>query len=314
MLILDGASEPLGGRPTSLELARTPALDKLCASGALDRLKTIPDGLPVGTETAVPGLLGWTPSRRVDRAMLEAAAHDVVLARGDRAWRIDVIDDEGGRAREPAIGVAATRLRIELDRHQVRRIGAHRLLVTGPPPLRLASRSGLRLWPEGALPPRIFDHETVVICAIGAVAGLARLMGASVVIPIGATGWIDSDFAAKATAASEAIARGARQVVIHVGAPDEAAHRLDPTAKIAVLERIDRELVTSLSEAVRSADGTLTVLADHGCDPRTGRHCGDPVPRLVWPVQARQVDATRRLNERVVAQLPVALSHAWEAA
>jgi 2,3-bisphosphoglycerate-independent phosphoglycerate mutase len=129
----------------------------------------------------------------------------------------------------------------------------------------------------------VLDARTTVIAARGAAAGAARLMGARVVIPPGATGLPDSDFAAKALYARAAIATGVPRVVVHVGAPDEAAHQRDRELKVASIERADRELLGPVAAAVRAADGRLRVCPDHGCDPATGRHDGAPVPCLTWP-------------------------------
>ena len=49
LVILDGASEPLGPAPTSLERAGTPALDALGREGGLSRVRT------VAPAAAVPG-------------------------------------------------------------------------------------------------------------------------------------------------------------------------------------------------------------------------------------------------------------------
>ncbi|RDI73591.1 Metalloenzyme-type protein [Gaiella occulta] len=304
LVILDGASEPGGATATSLERARTPALDELAAAGTLSRVRTVPAGLPAGSETAIPVLLGWTPAVPVDRGMIEAAARDVPLAEGQRAWRVDVVAADGGRAEETSVGRAADELRAAAPRHSVQPIGEHRLLLTGPPPLPIAAREGLRVWAEGALPPRLLGPATVVVAARGAAAGVARLMGADVVVPDGATGSLDTDLEAKAASALEAMARGAKQVVVHVGAPDEASHRRNPAAKVAAIERIDRELVTPLARAVMRAGGTLRVCPDHGCDPRTGIHDGDPVPCLTWSAGAGGNGGRMRLTERAVAELP----------
>ena len=76
LAILDGASEPVGyGEPTSLELARTLALDRLAREGVLARVRTIAPGLSAGSEAAIPTLLGWVPRAPVDRRALDAAAH-----------------------------------------------------------------------------------------------------------------------------------------------------------------------------------------------------------------------------------------------
>jgi 2,3-bisphosphoglycerate-independent phosphoglycerate mutase len=307
LVILDGASEPLRGRgaPTSLERARTPALDALAASGTVAPLATVPAGLPAGSESAIPALLGWTPPAPVDRAAIEAAAHGIALAPGERARRVDVLDGAGARADAAATVRAAAELRASAPADRVHRLAGHRLLVTGAAPLQAAT-GRLRMWPEGILPPRALDARTVVIGARGSAVGIARLMGAATVVPAGATGDVDTDLVAKARAALDAVAAGATRVVVHVGGPDEAAHRRDRAAKVAALERADRELIAPLADAVLHAGGTLRVCPDHGCDPRTGEHDATPVPCLDWPsAGAARRPAAPRLTERAVAGLPV---------
>ena len=304
LVILDGASEPRRGRTmTSLERARTPALDALAAEGDLTRLRTTPDGLAAGSEVAIPVLLGWVPRAPVHRGLIEAAAHGIAVPEGATAWRVDV--SEGGRR----AGAAATRramlaLSAGAPDHAVHLLTGHRLLVVGRPPLPAAARSGpLVAWPEGEPVPRILDRGTTVIAARGAAAGIGRLMGAEVVVPDGATGSPDSDLTSKTAAASAALAAGARWIVVHAGGADEAAHALDATAKVAFLERADSELIAPLADAVGAAAGTLQVCADHGCDPVTGRHDPEPVPSLTWPGSGDRPPP--RLTERDVAGRPL---------
>jgi 2,3-bisphosphoglycerate-independent phosphoglycerate mutase len=303
LLILDGASEPLGAEPTSLELARTPELDRLASLGTVRRRPTTPDGLPPGSETAIPLLLGWTPSDPLDRGAIEAAARNADVGDGNRAWRIDVLDEDGGRAANDDVTAALRRLGSELPGHIVQSIGGHRLLAIGPAPLPVTQQPALRIWPEGSVPPRILDSNTVLVSAVGAASGIARMMGARVVNPPGATGWIDTDLDGKAAGAEEAATSGAHTVVVHVAAPDEAAHHHDRAAKIAVLERIDRELVPRLAALTARVRGRLTICPDHGCDPATGLHNSDPVPCLEWSALDPQHQTPARLCERGVLQL-----------
>ncbi|WP_354700357.1 2,3-bisphosphoglycerate-independent phosphoglycerate mutase [Paraconexibacter sp. AEG42_29] len=315
VVILDGASErPDDTRETSLERACTPTLDALARSGSLTRLRTVPLGLPPGTEVAVPTLLGWTPDAPVDRGAIEAAAHAIVVPYGARAWRVDVLAAGGARADEDAAVRAAVALRMGAPGHQVHRLGGHRLLVVGPEPLPAAVREptglDLHVWPEGLLVPATLDAGTVMIAAAGAAAGVARLMGAEVVIPDGATGTAASDLAAKAAAAIAAIGGGASRVVVHIGGTDEASHLHDQAAKIDVLERADELLIAPLVAALEKAGGgKLRVCPDHGCDPGTGLHLADPVPSVTWsPATAAEhpdEQPPRRLTENAVAKLPL---------
>ncbi|MCA1689027.1 MAG: hypothetical protein LC720_00805 [Actinobacteria bacterium] len=297
LVILDGASEPLGAAPTSLERARTPVLDWLVREGTLSRVRTVAPGLPAGSETAIPALLGWRPPAAVDRAAIEAAAHGLEVPASHEVWRVDV-----PRGAVATMRRAAAALRADLPGHTVRALGGHRLLVCGPPPLPPATqRPGLRVWPRGVLPPAILGRDTVIVAALGAAVGVGRIMGATVIVPAGATGGPDTDLAAKAAAAANALSRATR-VVVHVGAPDEAAHDRDAAGKVAVIERIDRELLAPLAAAVREAGATLTVCPDHGCDPATGEHDAAAVPHLRWPALGRR--GAGRLTERDVRGLP----------
>jgi len=312
LVILDGASEPLrGDAPTSLEAARTPALDALAAEGRVAPLATVGAGLPVGSESAIPGLLGWTPPEAVDRGAVEAAAYGIEVGFGERAWRVDVVSEGGERADAAATSCAAAALGAGAAGHRVVRLAGHRLLLVGPPPLPAAARSaGLHVWPEGVVPPRLLGSQMVVVGARGAAIGVARLMGAATVVPAGATGQPDSDLSAKAASALDALAAGAERVVVHVGGADEAAHARDRAAKVAVIERADRELIAPLAAALRRDGGTLRVCPDHGCDPATGLHDGTPVPCLDWTAEAEERESVPhiggqingpRLTERAVA-------------
>ncbi len=325
LVILDGASEPVrAGEPTSLERADTPTLDALAERGALSRVQTVPDGLVPGSEVAIPVLLGWTPIGPVDRGAVEAAAQGVPVPDGERAWRIDVRCPTGGRASAVATARAADVLRHGAPRHVVHPLGGHRLLLVGSAPLpdvALAGR-GLRVWPGGLVPPATLDEDTgVVIAAAGAAAGVARLLGARTVVPAGATGLPDSDLLAKVAAARAGLRGGYGRVVVHAGGADEAGHQHDAAAKVAFLERADRELIAPLADAVRAAGGVLRVLPDHGCDPATGAHDALPVPCLTWRPTRPNIDPARpgagtidvrpqaavgrRLTERAVADVPL---------
>jgi 2,3-bisphosphoglycerate-independent phosphoglycerate mutase len=290
LVILDGASEPLGTGPTSLERACTPVLDRLAGEGVVAPLRTVPPGLPAGSETAIPGLLGWLPGAPVDRGVVEAVAHEIDVAAGERARRVDRRDRADAAE---TVGALAARL----PRHRVHHLVGHRMLLVGPgrPP---SLGAELFAWPEGLIPPRLLDESTAVIGARGAAIGVARLMGARTVVPPGATGRLGSDLAAKATAADDAIRAGAARVVVHVGAPDEAAHEHDVAAKVAAIEAADTLLLAPLADAIRGAGGTLRVCPDHGCDPETGEHDAAPVPCLTWPAERA---SGGRLTERAVA-------------
>jgi 2,3-bisphosphoglycerate-independent phosphoglycerate mutase len=291
LVIPDGAAQPLRrGVPTAFEAARTPVLDALAATGEVARVAVTPPGLPAGSEAGVPALLGHPPARPLGRGRIDAAGYGIPVPKGMVPWRADVLDEDGSRA---SAGLART-IAAALGGAWTH---GHRLVLFAPEgsaPAGGASvgaargaaapghTAGVRLWPDGAALPRALDDTTVVVAARGAAAGCARLLGAAVVVPPGATGDVDSDLHAKARAAIDAIERGARRVVVHLGAPDEAAHRRDAGAKVAALEALDAAVLGPLSDAVARTGGTLAVCPDHGTDPFDGTHDASPVPALRW--------------------------------
>ncbi len=302
LVIPDGAAQPpCPGVPTALEAAATPVLDSLAAEGAVVRVATTPRGLPAGSQTGIAALLGVPPRRPVGRGWVDAAAYGIEVPDGLTPWRADVVYRNGRRASiRQARDVCA-----HLGRH-ARAVSGHRLVIVAdarPEGRRLLGLE-VRVWPGGAVPEGELPVDTTVVCARGAAAGLARLLGAHVVVPAGATGDVDSDLPAKAAAASAAAADGATRVVVHVGGPDEAAHRRDADAVVTALERLDAELLAPLREAVAAAGGRLIVCPDHGTDPATGRHDPAPVPAVVWGERVERLGPTA-LSECAVAHAPV---------
>jgi 2,3-bisphosphoglycerate-independent phosphoglycerate mutase len=311
LVIPDGAAQPLRGcGATALASARTPVLDGLAASGEVARVAVTPAGASAGSETGVPALLGHAPTRALGRGRIDAAGYGVPVPSGLVPWRADVLRADGSRA---TAGMART-IAAALGGAWTH---GHRLVLFAPEGAAPAggaasARStaaaeappGVRVWPDGATLPRALDETTVVIAARGAAAGCARLLGAALVVPPGATGDVDTDLHAKARAAVDAIERGAERVVVHVGAPDEAAHRRDAAAKVGALEALDAAVLAPLRDAVARAGGTLAVCPDHGTDPLDGAHDAAAVPALRWGPGIAPA-GPRRMTEAACARAPV---------
>ena len=271
LVIPDGAGE------ASLRAARMPTLHRLASEGATTLIRTTPPGLAPGSETCIPALLGHPPAAQPGRGRVDAAAYGVEVPAGLIPWRADVLNDDGSRASDAQAATVAARV----DAVHTR---GHRLLILAADTP--AGTDGVRVWDDGPAPTGPLHSPTAIVCATGAAAGVGRLLGAHVIVPAGATGDVDTDLGAKRRAATAAIAEGWPRVVVHVGAPDEAGHRLDAAAVVAALERIDEQLLAPIADAVRSAGGRLTVCPDHETDPATGRHSAVPVRAVRCDAQA----------------------------
>ena len=91
-----------------------------------------------------------------------------------------------------------------------------------------------------------------MITAVDLLRGLAALVGWQRIEVPGATGYIDTDYAAKGRYAIDAL-RDVDLVCVHVEATDEASHEGDCGEKVKALEEIDRHIVGPLLEALEIA-------------------------------------------------------------
>jgi 2,3-bisphosphoglycerate-independent phosphoglycerate mutase len=365
------ADEPiadLGGR-TPLEHARTPVLDHLAARGILGLTRTIPRGLPAGTEVGTLSVLGYDPERyRSGPGAFEAASLGVSLGPDDVAYRMNLVTletPEGGveimrdfAAGHPPtaeaaelvadIGRAVAREGIELHpglgyrhllvwrngRADVRTVPPHELtdrpvadgLPQGPGAELLrdlmdrsravlaehprcaarrvrGERVATAVWFWGAgrrlvLPPfrERAGCEGSVIAALDLVRGVGRIAGLEPVDVPGATGWLDTDYRAKAEHALAALA-SRDFVLVHVAAADESGHLGDPLKKAEAIERFDADLVGPVLEGLRGQgeDWRLLVVSDHPTPCAQKRHTAEPVPFVVYlPADDRKTGGTSR--------------------
>src|SRR4029079_6956509 len=94
----------------------------------------------------------------------------------------------------------------------------------------------------------------------------------------GATGYLDTDYAAKGRYAIEALS-STDIVCVHVEATDEASHEGRADAKIKALEEIDSKIVAPLHEALKKhGDYRILISPDHPTPIRTKTHSHGFVP------------------------------------
>ena len=140
------------------------------------------------------------------------------------------------------------------------------------------------LWGQGSTPKlpsfrETFGANAAVITAVDLLRGLGRLLGWDIIEVEGATGYLDTDYAAKGRAGIAALDEY-DFVCIHVEATDEASHEGDADAKVQALEEIDAKIVAPMSEhlAERGEPYRLLVCPDHPTFLRTKTHSHGYVP------------------------------------
>jgi 2,3-bisphosphoglycerate-independent phosphoglycerate mutase len=149
--------------------------------------------------------------------------------------------------------------------------------------IRAGRRPATRIWPwSGGHKPAFplfeqkYGKKGGIISAVDLLNGIARCAGMEVITVPGATGYLDTDYAAKARFALDAI-KHLDFVYVHIEAPDEAGHLGNVEEKVKAIERVDGVVGTIRDQF----DGVLAVLPDHPTPIRVKTHTRDPVPFVV---------------------------------
>src|SRR5262249_24882688 len=139
------------------------------------------------------------------------------------------------------------------------------------------------LWGQGKAPhlrpfQEVYGKRGAIISAVDLVRGVGVLLGWKRIDAPGATGYLDTDYAAKGRAGVAAL-EAHDLVCVHIEAPDEASHEARTDAKVKALEEIDRHIVGPILEALPShGDWRILVSPDHRTPLATRAHAHGAVP------------------------------------
>jgi 2,3-bisphosphoglycerate-independent phosphoglycerate mutase len=121
-----------------------------------------------------------------------------------------------------------------------------------------------------------FGLSCACIAAVDLIRGITRLLGFEQIAVPGATGFLDTDYAAKGAAAARALDR-VDLVCVHIEAPDEAGHLGDVQEKRLAIERVDAHVVGPLLDKLRGFDAwRILVAPDHPTPVGTRVHSAAP--------------------------------------
>jgi 2,3-bisphosphoglycerate-independent phosphoglycerate mutase len=161
--------------------------------------------------------------------------------------------------------------------------------LAGHPVNRDRAARGLRqathvwLWGAGKAPAfepfaSRYGVGGTMITAVDLLRGLASLAGWRRVEVAGATGYLDTDYAAKGRAAIAELERS-DLVCVHVEAPDEASHQGSVAEKVKAIEAIDALIVQPVAARLAGLpDHRILVCPDHPTFLSTKTHSRGPVP------------------------------------
>lgn len=328
LVILDGlADEPncLTDNLTPTESAYTPTLDTLAREHGVAICNTVPPGMPCGSETSIPYLLG-APSevKMPSRTALECRSLGIQPQDNDLSFRLSF---DSRRALDVDAILMTANDFLGAKNSQSRRITHDSILVVvsnkrGSASLlsELSSHlsnkysSSFRIWADNSAdfqvcnttPIQTNNHaqRSFLVCgeATYYVRGLGEYLGYEVVVPEGATGDDTTDLTAKAKCAIEILKSSTDTVcAIHVEAPDTLSHLCAPVAKKRFIEKIDSLLLAPLYEFACANHFPLTIIPDHATSSLTGRHIEGPV--VFTTTGATMLRKTDKFSDRLSNRL-----------
>jgi 2,3-bisphosphoglycerate-independent phosphoglycerate mutase len=335
ILLGDGMADvplpQLGGK-TPLEHANIPNMDHIAKHGRCGLARTVPSGMPAGSDIANMSVLGYAPEKYyTGRGPLEAASMGVTLAEGEIAFRCNLITVAAGAitdysaghitSEEASVLIASIDETLSSDRvHFHAGISYRHLMVTAgigasavcTPPHDVLGEpmesqmpenpaTHIWLWGQGGAPSfppfeEMFGITGAMISAVDLLKGLAIYAGMDVIEVPGATGYLDTNYAGKADYAVKAL-EDHDFVYVHVEAPDEAGHEGDVEAKVQAIEDFDEKVVGRVLD--RCSDCVIMVLPDHPTPIPLRTHTADPVP---FAIQGHGADDVMCFDERSAAE------------
>ena len=172
------------------------------------------------------------------------------------------------------------------------------------------------LWGVGRAPAmepftKKYGTNGTMITAVDLLRGLASLAGWKRLEVAGATGYLDTDYAAKGRAAIAELAE-ADLVCVHVEAPDEASHQGDAVEKVKAIEEIDAKIVKPIAEFLAGVpEHRILVCPDHPTFITTKTHSRGPVP-FVMAGSGIQPSGQKTYDEVAAAAGGVSILPGWK--
>ena len=163
------------------------------------------------------------------------------------------------------------------------------------------------LWGQGyapSLPNFLQTYGKVggVITAVDVVRGLGRATGLKIIDVPGATGYIDTDYTAKANYALTALDT-LDFVYIHVESPDESGHEGNLDHKMQSIEDIDKKLLATLRAGMeKRGPYRLLIVPDHKTPISLRTHEEGPVPFLLFDSEKPHTASHFPFDERAVIE------------
>ncbi len=178
-----------------------------------------------------------------------------------------------------------SKLLIDLIRRSETLLRGHRINVARLERGDVTITSIWPFWGSGELPAmpsfrEVYGLSAAMTSGVDLLKGLAKMVGMEVLDIKGVTDGPDNDDAAQIAGALQSLKKH-DLAVVHIEAPDEAAHGGLIDEKIEAIEKIDKEVVGRLWER-RGEDFRALIMPDHPTPIELRTHSPGPVPFLIW--------------------------------
>jgi len=143
------------------------------------------------------------------------------------------------------------------------------------------------LWGQGRAPRIVplslkYNLKGGMISAVDLLNGIGIYAGLKVLPVQGATGYIDTNYAGKASTALKALEEF-DFVFLHVEAPDEMGHEGNLEGKIRAIEDFDEKIVGPVLDGITKFDAfRVLVVSDHPTPVALMTHGSEPSPFTVY--------------------------------
>ncbi len=156
------------------------------------------------------------------------------------------------------------------------------------------------LWGQGVAPSMPGFRERFgltggIISAVDLMKGIGVYAGLEVIEVPGATGYIDTNYAGKVSAALKAL-EDKDLVCVHVEAPDEAGHQGKLDDKLVAIEDFDSKVVGEVLRGLGGTEYRVLVITDHPTPVELKTHTSDPVPFAVASSEDLGAAGVRKKN------------------
>ncbi len=162
------------------------------------------------------------------------------------------------------------------------------------------------VWGQGYAPKfksfqELYGKKGAIISAVDLLKGIGIYAGLDVIEVPGATGYLDTNYEGKASAALEVL-KTRDLVFVHVEAPDEAGHEGSIDKKMQAVEDFDSRIVAPILKHAETSDEpfTILVLPDHPTPVSIKTHTRDSIPFAVYRTDKADPDSVETFDEESV--------------